>query len=120
MAMQRLLNGNPSRSSKLYLAIGAISLVKAIAVRNDRERFRRELIDAGLFLGVGVALRKYSQLKEEKRAEIESQVPDWLLDVAESEAARQGVRSLAQRRMGGGSEPEPTFRDRAKGVISDR
>ncbi len=115
-----MLSGDPSKSSKLYLAIGIISLVKAIAVRNDRERFRRELIDAGLFIGVGVALRKYGQLKEEKRAEIESQVPDWLAGVAESEAAREGVRSLAKRQFGGEPESEPTFRDRAKDAISGR
>lgn len=120
MAIQRMLSGDPSKSSKLYLAIGIISLAKAIAVRKDRERFRTELIDAGLFIGVGVALRKYSQLKAEKREEIESQVPDWLASAAESEAAREGVRSLAKRQFGGESEPEPTFRGRAKDAISNR
>lgn len=115
-----MLSGDPSKSAKLYLAIGVISLVKAIAVRKDRERFRTELIDAGLFIGVGVALQKYSQLKAEKREEIESQVPDWLAGVAESEAAKEGVRSLAKRQFGGEPEPEPTFRDRAKDAISGR
>lgn len=120
MAIQRLLNGDPSRNSKLYLVIGVISLVKAIAVRNDRDRFRRELMDAGLFLGVGIALRKYSQLKAQKRAEIESQIPNWAFEIAESEAARQGIRTLANRRLKGQSDTESTFSDRARGVMSGR
>lgn len=118
MPLQRILSSDPSRTSKLYLGIGIISLVKAIAVRNDRERFRRELVDAGLFIGIGVALRQYSQFKAEKRSEIESQVPDWLVDVMESEAAREGVRSITRRRIGGEPEPEPTMRQRARGLLS--
>lgn len=119
---QRILNGDPSKTSKLYLAIGAISLVKAIAVRDDRDRFRQELTDAGLFIGVGLALRKYSQLKAEKRSEIESQVPDWAFDVAESAAAKQAIRTAAKRGLRSRSqpEPEPTVRDRARGLISIR
>ena len=122
MALQRLLSGDPSRNSKLYLAIGGISLVKAIAIRNDRERFRRELVDAALFIGVGLALRQYSQLKAQKRAELESQVPDWAIDLATSEPAKQGVRNVAKRRFGGRSEsePEPSLRDRAMNAISSR
>lgn len=119
MALGRILSGDPSKSSKLYLVIGGLSLVKAIAVRNDRNRFRRELVDAGLFIGVGIALRKYSQLKDEKRAEIESQVPDWAISAATSPAAKQGVRKVAKRRLGGDPEPEPSLRDRARGVISN-
>lgn len=91
MAIQRLFQGDPARSSKLYIAIGIISLVKAIAVRNDRDRFRRELLDAGLFIGVGVALQRYSAIKAEKRAEISESVPDWLSGASdESEATVTG------------------------------
>ncbi|WP_293033778.1 hypothetical protein [Natronococcus sp.] len=118
MALQRMLSGDPSKSSKLYIAIGLLSLAKAIVVYKDRNRFRRELIDAALFLGVGITLRKYSQLKAEKREEIESQVPDWLASAAQSEAARQGVRSVAKRKLGGEPEPEPRFRDRARDAVS--
>ncbi|WP_436346307.1 hypothetical protein [Natronorubrum sp. FCH18a] len=118
MALGRILSGDPSKSSKLYLVIGGLSLVKAIAVRNDQERFRRELVDAGLFIGVGIALRKYSQLKDEKRAEIESQVPDWAIGLATSEPAKRGVRKMAKQRLGSQSEPEPTVRDRARGLLS--
>ncbi|ELY59538.1 hypothetical protein C491_07013 [Natronococcus amylolyticus DSM 10524] len=120
MALQRMLSGDPSKSSKLYIAIGLLSLAKAIVVYKDRNRFRRELIDAALFLGVGITLRKYSQLKAEKREEIESQVPDWLASAAQPEAARQGVRSVAKRKLAGEPEPEPepTFRDRARDAVS--
>ena len=118
MAIRRILSGDPSRNSKLYLAIGGLSLIKAIAMRNDRERFRRELVDAGLFIGVGLALRQYSQLKEEKRAEIEGQVPDWALNIASSPQAKQGVRNFAKQRLSGEPEPEPTLRDRARGMLS--
>jgi hypothetical protein len=113
-----MLSGDPAKSSKIYLAIGVLSLVKAIAVHKDRNRFRRELIDAALFLGVGITLHKYSRLKAEKREEIESQVPDWLASAAESEATRQGVRSFAKQQFGGEPEPEPTFRDRARDAVS--
>ncbi|MFC4540759.1 hypothetical protein ACFO5R_02305 [Halosolutus amylolyticus] len=120
MALQRMLSGDPSRSSKLYLAIGVISLVKAIAVRNDSERFRRELVDAGLFLGVGLLLRQYSRIKAEKQAELESQLPDWL--AGGSSAQSSGLRSMAKGRLGGESEPapEPTLADRARDVIASR
>lgn len=121
MALGRILSGDPSRSSKLYLAIGGISLVKAIAVRNDKERFQRELRDAVMFLGVGILLRQYSQVKAQKRNEIESQVPDWALSVAESQSAKQGLRTAAKRlQQRSEPEPEPTLRDRALGIVSSR
>jgi hypothetical protein len=119
MALQRMLSGDPSKSSKVYLAIGALSLAKAIAVRKDRERFRRELVDAGLFLGVGLALRQFSRVKAEKRRELESQLPDWVGEAVTSEAASKGVRSLAKRRLGS-QEPEPTLGDRARALLSSR
>ncbi|EMA40924.1 hypothetical protein [Halobiforma nitratireducens] len=126
MALQRLLGGDPSKRSKLYLAIGGISLVKAIAVRNDPDRFRRELRDAALFLGVGFALQRYSKLKAEKRQEIESSLPSWLVG---GDAGRTGdtgidasaLRTAAKRRLSGTEpepQPEPSLRDRARGVLS--
>ncbi len=118
MAFKRLLSGDPAKTSKLYLGIGVLSLLKAIAVRDDRNRFRRELLDAGLFIGIGVALRQYSQLKTEKRAEIEDSVPDWLVGVAESDAAKQGIRTVAKQQLGREPEPEPSIRDRARGLVS--
>lgn len=117
-----MLSGDPSKSSKVYLAIGALSLIKAIAVRKDRERFRRELTDAGLFLGVGFVLHRFSRMKAQKRQELESQVPDWAADVITSESASRVLRSLAKQQLGSRSEPEPepTLRDRARGVFSSR
>ncbi|WP_247003497.1 hypothetical protein [Halosolutus gelatinilyticus] len=97
MALQRMLSGDPSRSSKLYLAIGVLSLAKAIAVRNDNERFRRELVDAGLYLGIGLVLRQYSQMKAEKRSQLESQLPDWVASGTGSQSS--GLRSRAKRRL---------------------
>ncbi|MDF9747371.1 hypothetical protein [Natrinema salsiterrestre] len=122
MVLQRMLSGDPSKSSKVYLAIGALSLVKAIAVRKDRDRFRRELMDAGLFLGVGLLLRRFSKMKTQKRRELESQIPDWAADMATSEAASKGLQQLAKRQLGGRSEPEPEprLRDRARRVVSSR
>ncbi len=118
MALQRLLSGDPSRSSKLYLAIGVLSLVKAIAVRNDSERFRRELVDAGLYLGTGLLLRQYSQLKAETEAELKSQLPAWLVDEAGEEST--GLASAAAERFGADPEPEPSLTDRARNVIASR
>ncbi|AGB29960.1 hypothetical protein C488_18860 [Natrinema pellirubrum DSM 15624] len=122
MALQRLLSGDPSKRSKVYLAIGALSLAKAIAVRNDRKRFRRELRDAGLFLGVGLALRRFGKMRAQKRRELESQVPDWAIKLATSEPAKQGVRNVAKQRLGRESEPqaEPSLKDRAQRVLSSR
>ncbi|SEQ77867.1 hypothetical protein [Natrinema salaciae] len=122
MALQRLLSGDPSKSSKVYLAIGALSLVKAIAVRNDRERFRRELFDAGLFLGAGLVLRRFGRMKAQKRQELESQLPNWAADMVTSESASRGLQTLAKRQLRSGSEPEPepTLGDRARSVLSSR
>lgn len=120
MALQRMLSGDPSKSSKVYLAIGALSLAKAIAVRKDRDRFRRELLDAGLFLGAGLVLRRFSKVKAEKRQELESQLPGWAADLATSESASRAVRALARQQLRERSEPEsePTLRDRARSVIT--
>ena len=122
MALQRMLSGDPSKSSKVYLAIGALSLAKAVAVRNDRDRFRRELLDAGLFLGAGLVLRRFSKMKAKKRQDLESQLPDWAAEMVTSEAVSSGVRTLAKQRLRSRSEPEPesTIRDRARAVLSSR
>ena len=102
----------------VYLAVGTLSLVKAIAVRNDRERFRRELFDAALFLGVGLALRRFGKLKAQKRRELEAQLPDWVADAMRSEAAQSRLRSITTQSLGrSNSEPDPTLRDRARSVL---
>ena len=118
MALQRMFSGDPAKSSMLYLAIGGLSLAKAIAVRKDPDRFRRELLDAGLFIGVGLVLRRYSQLKEEKRAEIQQQLPDWLSSDSGAGRSRSGLRERAKRRFSEEPQPEPTLREKAQRVLS--
>lgn len=41
-------------SWRWYLAVGGLSVLKALALRNDRRRFRRELVEAGMFVGLGL------------------------------------------------------------------
>lgn len=122
MNLQRLLRGDPGRNSLLYLGIGGISLVKALAVRDDSERFRRELLDAGLFIGVGLLLRRYSTMREQKRAELQEQIPDWVVDVAGSTGAQSGLRSKAKRRLTSGAQAEtkPTLGEHARSVLKKR
>ncbi|MHC3436644.1 hypothetical protein ACYJ1Y_00765 [Natrialbaceae archaeon A-gly3] len=117
MAIQRLFQGDPAKNSKLYLAIGVISLVKAIAVRNDPDRFRRELLDAGLFIGVGIVLQRYSKIKAEKRAEISESVPDWLAGEAGEPG---GLGATVKGRLGSEPEPEPTLQERIQDAVGGR
>ncbi|GAB3042087.1 hypothetical protein [Natronobiforma cellulositropha] len=120
MALQRLLGGDPSKRSTLYLVIGGLSLAKAIAVRNDPDRFKRELLDAGLFIGLGLVLRRYSTLKAEKRAEITNQLPDWLVgDEPETTSARARLRASAKRRFSSEPQRDPTLREKAQQAISN-
>jgi hypothetical protein len=57
--------------SRLYFAIGGLSLLKALVVRNDRRRFRSELKDAAMFLAVGLFLRRAEQRRTDKVADID-------------------------------------------------
>jgi len=65
------------RRSTLYLAVGVLSLAKALAIRHDRKRFRRELADAGLFIGLGFLLRRYGRIAERRRTQVHEVLPDW-------------------------------------------
>lgn len=120
MALQRILTGDSGRTGAIYLAIGGISLAKAIALRDDRERFRRELADAALFLGVGLVLRRYSTMKAQKREELRESVPAWILG-GEGTEPRGGFRDRAIRRFRSEPEPEPepTIADRARRMMAD-
>ncbi len=119
MNLQRILSGDPSRNSLLYLGIGVISLLKALAVRDDSTRFRRELLDAGMFIGIGLLLRRYSKMKAKKRSEMEGQLPNWIVDTSGSSDGSGGLRTKAKRRFGSetSAEPEPTLGDRARSVL---
>ena len=122
MNLQRLLRGDPGRNSLLYIGIGVISLVKALAVRDDSARFRRELLDAGMFIGVGLLLRRYSRMKAQKRSELQDQLPSWVVDAAGSTGSQSSLRTRAKQRFTSRtkSEPEPTLGDRAKSVLQNR
>lgn len=58
MPLGKLATRLTATDSKWYLLLGVLSLAKAFALRHNRRRFRRELLDAGLFLTVGVLLRQ--------------------------------------------------------------
>ena len=118
MSLQRLLGGDPRRQSLVYLAIGGLSLAKAIAVRNDSDRFRRELREAVFFIAVGLVLRRYATMKAQRRQDVLEAVPDWILGGPSSESgtSRPLWRSWQTERTD--SSPEPTYRDRARQLLS--
>lgn len=120
MQLKSLLTGNPSRTSKLYLGIGLLSLLKAVALRNDRNRFKRELADAGLYLAIGVALHRYARFTQQKRTELESQAPDWLVGLAGSEESASGQGPVA-RVVGGSTESqsESSASSRVRRLLAD-
>lgn len=118
--LKSLLTGNPSRTSKLYLGIGLLSLVKAIAIRDDRNRFKRELLDAGLYLAIGIALHRYARFTEQKRAELESQAPDWLTGFVGNEGGSSGqgpVGRLTGRTTPSQSE-SASVSERVRGMVA--
>ncbi len=117
-----MLTGDPARSSKIYLAIGVVSLAKALALRNDSTRFKRELLDAGLFIGAGLALRRYGKMKAEKQQQLREQLPSWIAggDESSTRVPTSAIRAEAKRRLGSEPEPEPTLTDRALNAISGR
>jgi hypothetical protein len=63
--------GGGGTDSRLYFAIGGLSLLKALVVRNDRRRLRSELKDAAMFLAVGLFLRRAEQRRTDKAADID-------------------------------------------------
>lgn len=109
----QLLRGNLSRTGTLYLAVGILSLVKAIVVRNDRTRFRRELFDAALYIGLGLVLRRLGRIQAESEAAISERIPDWV----QTEGEPTGVQGEVMRRLGVAPEPTPTMRDRARSFV---
>ena len=117
MSLQRLLGGDPRRQSLLYLAIGGLSLAKAIAVRNDSDRFRRELRDAVFFIVVGLALRRYATMKTQLRQDVLEAAPDWILGES-STSESDSSRWRSWQATGTDSSPEPTYRDRARQLLS--
>lgn len=117
MSPKRLLTGNPGRNGLIYLAIGGVSLAKAIALRNDSQRFRRELADAALFIGVGLVLRRYATMRKQRREDIEEMIPEWVLGGGEGGGPSLG--RLVKRQLGEAEEPSPSMSDRARRMIAD-
>jgi hypothetical protein len=95
--------------SRLYFAIGGLSLLKALVVRGDKRRFRSELKDAALFLAVGLFLRRAERRRTDKVADI---------DLIQREVSRRlggdssgdggGIRGRIGGRSGGGSGSQGT------------
>lgn len=118
MSPKRLLTGDPGRTGLIYLAIGGVSLAKAIALRNDSQRFRRELADAALFIGVGLVLRRYATMRKQRREEIEEMIPEWVLGRGGTDGGPSLAR-LVQQQLGGVEESSPSMSDRARRMIAD-
>ncbi|ARS91744.1 hypothetical protein [Natrarchaeobaculum aegyptiacum] len=119
MQLKSLLTGNPSRTSKLYLGIGLLSLIKAIAVRDDRNRFKRELVDAGLYLAIGVALHRYARFTERKRTELQSQAPDWLTGIVGDQSGSSGQGPVGRLTGETTSQSESSsVSDRVRGMLA--
>lgn len=117
MSPKQLLTGDPGRTGLVYLAIGGVSLAKAIALRKDANRFRRELADAALFIGVGLVLRRYAAMRTQYREELESMVPRWV-GGGEGRDRGQSVSDLVQDRLGGPEETtSPSMTDRARTIV---
>ncbi|AGB17751.1 hypothetical protein Halru_3186 [Halovivax ruber XH-70] len=115
MTPKQLLTGNPRRTSLVYLAIGGVSLVKAIALRDDSTRFRHELRDAALFIGVGLVLRRYATMRDQRREELESMVPDWISGEGTDGPA---IPAVVQEYLGGREESSTqSVTDRARTVV---
>lgn len=98
MVLRTMLAGSTKRSAWIYLAIGGISLIKAIALRNDDERFRRELLDAGVYIGLGLLLRRYGEMARERSASMRERVPEPLHEPLgiERADATDGIRNRAR------------------------
>lgn len=112
-------------SWRWYLALGGLSVLKALALRNNRRRFRRELLDAGLFAGVGLLLYRleggsgsqssrsdrWSQLGQTALRSLgggDQSTGEQLVRVVDraEPVVRETVLPALQRRLGRRDEPE--------------
>lgn len=113
-------------SWRWYLALGGLSVLKALALRNNRRRFRRELLDAGLFVGIGLLLYRlegdgdagagggrFGALLD--GAGGGGQTADRVVRAADRAGpiVRETVLPAVQRRLGG-EEPEPDRLERLR------
>ncbi|WP_135821845.1 hypothetical protein [Halostella litorea] len=91
--------------SKLYFAVGGLSLLKALAVRGDKARFRSELADAALFLGIGVVLQRAEQRRSAKLGDVDRLRQEVRRQFGGQEES-SGFRDRARKRLGREQEPE--------------
>lgn len=80
-----------------YLVIGALSALKAVAMRSNKKRFRAELTDAGLFIGLATVLR-YVEGSGDSTGDGQS----WASEVAQRVLSQNGTAKLGQE-IGSGS-----------------
>ena len=99
--------GGGGTDSRLYFAIGGLSLLKALVVRGDKRRFRSELKDAALFLAVGLFLRRAERRRTDKVADIDlvqREVSRRLGGDSSGDGSGGGIRGRIGGRSGGGSQ----------------
>jgi len=91
--------------AKLYFAVGGLSLLKALAVRGDKTRFRSELSDAALFLGIGVVLQRAEQRRSAKLGDVDRLRQEVRRQFGREEES-SGLRHRARKRLGREQEAE--------------
>lgn len=74
-----------------YLVVGVLSLLKAVAVRRNQGRFKKELADAGLFIGLAALIRYV-----EGSGDSSSQRAAWLDSAAQRVTRRNGATGRAR------------------------
>lgn len=87
-----------STAWRRYLVIGALSVLKAVAMRGNQKRFRAELTDAGLFIGLATILRYV-----EGGGDSGGGAQSWAQEVAQRVRSQNGTAKLGQ---GTGSSSE--------------
>lgn len=108
----RLQDRNPS----LYLGIGVLSLAKAALLRRAGRPAKRELRDAGLFIGVGLTLRSYQRRRGARAGTAAGEAGS-----DEEETDAEGTDGGEERGDAGGDEPVlVASSDEGTGAGSDR
>lgn len=80
MPLTDLASRFDERHAAVYLAVGLLSLGKAIALRNDGRRSRRELREALLYAGGGLALLAYHRRRRRGERSAEGDAADATLE----------------------------------------
>lgn len=111
-------------NSKWYLFLGVLSLLKAVGLRHDKRRLRRELMDAGLYLGLGLLLRKVESKKKAKTSSKQAKGKSSKKSSKSSKSSKKqsangsGIASLKAKLSGEEQEPESKV-DQLRRRLSD-